>query len=82
MSENRLRYNQELFQKQSKCLFIANFLFGVLSMGTIVTGYVILNKQHKKGMTQHFLCINGSEWVYQSLMGNIFGTMLQLLILM
>lgn len=43
-STNRLRYNKELFQKQSKCLLWANLLFGCLSILTVAAGYFIVNK--------------------------------------
>ena len=82
ISQNKLRYNKELFEKQSKCLLIANMFFGALSICTVAAGYLIINRQFKEGINQHLLCINGNEWVYMSLLGNIFGTMLQLLILM
>ena len=44
-SPNKLRYNPELFKKQSKCLMIGNLIFGFISMATVTVGYLIINKQ-------------------------------------
>ena len=81
-SPNRLRYNKEMFLKQSKCFFIANLAFGTLSFLTVACGYFVVNRTNEKGYKQHLLCINGDEWIYLSPVGNIFGTLHQLLILM
>ena len=45
-SPNKLRYNKELFRKQTGCLFYANLIFGLVSMVTVAAGFFILNKQH------------------------------------
>ena len=44
VSSNRLRYNEVLFKKQSKCLLIANLVFGIISILTVASGYFIMNK--------------------------------------
>ena len=44
MKKNKLKFNKELFQKQTKFLLIANIFFGVLSMLTVASGYFIINK--------------------------------------
>ena len=82
MSKNKLRFNRELFEKQSKCLFIGNLVFGVISILTVASGYFIINRQNNPDKTQHLLCVHGHEWIYLSKIGNIFGTLHQLLILM
>ena len=48
MSDDRLRYNQELFRKQSKCLLIACSFFGFLSILTVATGFFIVNRSHEE----------------------------------
>lgn len=45
-------------------------------------GFLIINRQHDPDSRQHLLCVNGNEWVYLTTLGNLFGTCLQLLILM
>ena len=82
MSQNKLQYNKELFQKQTKALLIGNLVFGVISILTVASGYFIINRQKEEGATQHLLCVHGTEWIYMSPIGNIFGTLHQLLILM
>ena len=49
---------------------------------TVAAGYFIINRQKMEGMRQHLLCLHGYEWVYMSRVGNIFGTLHQLLVLM
>ena len=49
MSQNKLRYNTELFQKQAKALMIGNLVFGVISVLTVASGYFIINRQHREG---------------------------------
>jgi hypothetical protein len=44
ISSNKLRYNEVLFKKQSKCLFIANLVFGIISILTVASGYFIINR--------------------------------------
>ena len=46
MSQNRLYFNKELFQKQSKCLMIGNLVFGAISVLTVASGYFIIARQH------------------------------------
>jgi hypothetical protein len=82
MSKNKLRFNKELFEKQSKCLLYGNLVFGVISVLTVASGYFIINRQNQPGTKQHLLCLRGFEWVYLGPIGNIFGTLHQLLILM
>lgn len=79
---NKLRYNKELFQKQTKFLFIGNLVFGIIALLIVCFGYLIINKQDLPGHKQHILCYKSSEWIYLTLEGNIFGTLHQLLILM
>jgi len=59
-----------------------NIVFGVISILTVAAGYFIMNKQSVPGSNQHLLCVNGYEWIYLSPVGNIFGTLHQLLVLM
>jgi len=49
---------------------------------TVASGYFIINRQHMEGANQHLLCVQGYEWIYLSPVGNIFGTLHQLLVLM
>ena len=49
MSANKLLYNKELFLKQSKCLFIANCVFGGISASTVIVGYLIISHQQNDG---------------------------------
>ena len=72
----------ELFNKQSLFLLIANIFFGICSILTVAAGYFIINRQKVEGYRQHLLCLHGYEWVYMSRVGNIFGTLHQLLVLM
>lgn len=81
-SANGLRYNKELFDAQTKCLFKANLIFGILSMLTASTGYFIMNRQSDSGSKEHLMCYEGTQWVYMSHLGNLLGTMHQALILM
>lgn len=81
-SPNKLNFNKELFKQQTKALLIGNLVFGVISILTVASGYFIINRQEQEGANQHLLCINGKEWIYMSPIGNIFGTLHQLLILM
>jgi len=82
MSRNKMMFNKELFQRQSKCLMIGNLVFGCISILTVAAGYFIMNRQSHPGSRQHLLCIDGYEWIYLSPVGNIFGTLHQLLVLM
>ena len=82
ISKNRLRYNPELFKKQAKALMIGNLVFGVISALTVASGYFIINRMHQEGTKQHLLCLHGTEWIYLTPVGNVFGTLHQLLILM
>ena len=82
MKRNKLKYNKDLFQHQTKVLMIGNISFGVLSMLTVATGYFILAREHHTGTKQHLLCVNGSEWILLSPVGQIFGVAHQLLVLM
>ena len=43
--DNKLRFNQDLFRKQVKCLFFGNLLFGTLSALIIIFGFFIINRQ-------------------------------------
>ena len=81
-SDDRLRYNEDLCRKQAKVLFIGNIVFGTLSVLTVASGYFILNRQHQPGTKQHLLCVDGYEWIYLTPVGNVFGTLHQILILM
>lgn len=69
MKRNKLKYNKELFQHQTKVLMIGNIAFGVLSMLTVATGYFILAREHHAGTKQHLLCVDGKEWVLLSPVG-------------
>ena len=51
-------------------------------MANMAVGTFIINKQHQPDSTQHLLCLNGTQWIYMSLVGNLFGTFHQVLILM
>ena len=82
MSWNKLKFNTELFKAQTKFLFYGNLFFGLLSMFTVASGYFIINRQHMEGTNQHLLCLHGYEWIYLSPVGNVFGTLHQLLVLM
>jgi len=82
VSKDRLRFNKELFQAQTKCLGYSNMIFGLMSMLCVLTGWFILNQQHHEDAKQHILCVNDYEWVYLSLAGTILGTLHQALILM
>ena len=82
ISENNLKYNMKLFGTQSRFLFWANIFFGICSILTVAAGYFIINRQKVEGYRQHLLCLHGYEWVYMSRVGNIFGTLHQLLVLM
>ena len=46
MSQNKLRYNVELFKKQTQVLMIGNLVFGLISILTVAAGYFIINRQH------------------------------------
>lgn len=82
LSKNKLNFNKELFTKQAKFLMIGNIVFGLISVLTVASGYFIMNRQNIAGSKQHLLCLNGNEWIYLSPVGNIFGTLHQLLVLM
>ena len=43
-SPNQLRYNKDLFDKQAKCLFYGNLLFGTVSVVIVFFGYLVINK--------------------------------------
>jgi len=80
--ENKLKFNWELFDKQCKFLFWGNIVFGCLAVLTVAAGYFIMNRQDKEGANQHLLCLHGYEWIYMSPVGNVFGTLHQVLVLM
>lgn len=61
---------------------IGNMVFGAISILTVASGYFIMNRQAVAGSKQHLLCMNGYEWIYLSPVGNVFGTLHQLLVLM
>ena len=82
ISPNKLNYNMKLFKTQARFLFWANIFFGICSILTVAAGYFIINRQKVEGYRQHLLCLHGYEWVYMSRVGNIFGTLHQLLVLM
>ena len=46
MKRNKLKFNKELFQKQTKFLFWGNIVFGLLAVLTVAAGYFIINRQH------------------------------------
>ena len=81
-SLNKLNFNKDLFQKQTKVLMIGNIIFGIFSILTVAAGYFIINRQHIPGANQHLLCLHSYEWIYLSPVGNIFGTLHQILVLM
>ena len=43
-SPNQLRYNKELFEKQAKCLFFGNLLYGAVSITIVCFGFFIINR--------------------------------------
>lgn len=57
-------------------------IFGFISVFTVASGYFIINRQHEPGTNQHLLCMHGYEWIYLTPVGNVFGTLHQLLVLM
>ena len=79
---NKLKYNKELFKKQTCFLLGGNLVFGLFAILTVAAGSFIINRQSMPGTRQHLLCINGNEWIYMSRVGNIFGTLHQILVLM
>ena len=46
MKRSKIRFNKELFAKQTKFLFWGNIVFGILSVLTVASGYFIINRQH------------------------------------
>ena len=44
ISWNKLKFNKELFQKQTRFLLYANIFFGLLSILTVASGYFIINR--------------------------------------
>lgn len=65
-----------------KALLIGNLLWGVIAIATVVSGYLIINDQNQEGAKQLMSCVGGNEWSYLSPLGNFFGTLHQVLILM
>ena len=75
MTSDKLRFNRNLFEKQAKCLWFGNWLFGFISIVIVCFGFFVVNKQGLPGHNMHIHCHGGNEWIYVSLSGNIFGTL-------
>lgn len=73
-----MRYNKDLFEKQTKCLLIINVLFGLISILVVVFSYCYIAS--KDGI--HVLCIGGFEWQALDFVGTLFIGAHQLLIMM
>ena len=80
---NRLWYNEELFRKQTKVLFLANILFGTFSCITIGVGFKFMNANDDDPEKVDFLlCYNGNQWIENSWKGSLFMMCHQILILL
>ena len=44
ISDNKMKYNRELFTKQTCFLLGGNIVFGIFSIMTVACGYFIINK--------------------------------------
>ena len=78
MSSNRLRFNKDLFKAQTKCLFIINIIFGVVSTAVVLFSYAFI----QDGNGIFILCYNTNQWEALNFMGTIFIGAHQLLIMM
>ena len=78
MSSNRLRFNKDLFKAQTKCLFIINIIFGVVSTVVVLFSYAFI----QDGNGIFILCYNTNQWEALNFMGTIFIGAHQLLIMM
>ena len=77
-SQNKLRFNKELFLSQTKCLLLINIIFGVVSIMLVVFSYVYIAGQD--GI--HVLCLDGRVWQPLDNAGTLFVGAHQLLIMM
>lgn len=81
MKEDRrhpIRFNKDIFLKQTKVLFYANIIFGLLALLTMVLGLVIVNHPNNN----YIACTGGSVWVFKSIWGTLFGSVHQMLVLL
>jgi hypothetical protein len=82
MSLNKLRFNKELFEAQTSMLFMANIVFGLLSLVTIGLGVWMMITENNPETSNHLVCLHGNEWGYVSFWGMVFGTAHQIMVLM
>ena len=78
MSENQMRFNKELFEKQTKCLLIINIIFGVLSTFIVVNSYLFI--QGGDGIV--VLCYQEKAWQALNFIGTAFVGIHQILIML
>jgi len=72
-SYDSLKYNMELFHKQTKCLFWSSIVFGSLSLFTVIMGFEVINNQ-RNGVQEHLVCVDGEHWKFTSTLGAGFVT--------
>lgn len=73
LDATRLYYNEALFKRQMKVLFISNIIFGSLSIITICVGFKFINKMNiEQTYDDPLLCYNNNNWIDNSLAGVLF----------
>ena len=77
-SENRLRFNKDLFLLQTKLLFAINIVFGVVSILVIVFSFAFI--QNGNGI--YVLCYQETSWAALDFIGTCFIAAHQMLIMM
>lgn len=77
-SECNMRFNKDLFKRQTFCLLLINIVFGVMGLTVLVCSYVFI--AGKEGI--HVVCIDGVVWQPLDIFGTIFIAAHQALIMM